>query len=163
LKTEFRQAEIPQDLRALVTFDRKVFPSDHFAASEWRRYESWWLLVADRKIGCCAFETNVDFADDLRPDGLNPARTGSLYVASTGILPGFRNQGLGRLIKAWQVAYARHHGFNRIVANTRKSNAAMIALNRKFGFKVLRVTPRYYGNPTEATVVMELKLHKAAI
>jgi ribosomal protein S18 acetylase RimI-like enzyme len=163
LKTEFRPARIPEELRSLLAFDRKVFPSDHFPASEWRRYQSWWLLVDGRKVGCCAFEEHVDFADDVRNDGINPARPNSLYIASTGILPRFQNQGFGRLMKSWQIAYARHHGFNRIVTNTRRHNAAMIALNRKFGFKVIRTTPRYYQEPADATVVMELKLRNRAI
>jgi ribosomal protein S18 acetylase RimI-like enzyme len=34
----------------------------------------------------------------------------------------------------------------------------MIALNEKFGFKVLRSSEGYYSSPSEATVVMELRL-----
>jgi RimJ/RimL family protein N-acetyltransferase len=62
------------------------------------------------------------------------------------------------LLKAWQIAWARYHGFSRIVTNTRKRNAAMIALNRKFHFRILRTTPRYYDDPPDSTVVMELLL-----
>jgi len=156
LRVEFLPAEIPADLRRLTDFDRKVFPSDYFPASEWRRYQSWWLLLNGSRVGCCAFEPNVDFADDLAAD--NPPRAGCLYIASTGILPAFRSQGLGQIFKAWQIAYAKHHGFQRIVTNTRSRNRAMIALNRKFGFNVLRTTPRYYRDPTDSTVVMELHL-----
>ncbi|HYA16790.1 MAG TPA: GNAT family N-acetyltransferase [Bryobacteraceae bacterium] len=160
---EFRPARLPEDLRGLVAFDRKVFPSDHFPASEWRRYESWWMLLDGRKIGCCAFEPHVDFTDDLDPAEPNQPRRNSLYIASTGILPRFQGQGFGQLLKAWEIAWAAHSGFNRIVTNTRQRNAAMIALNRKFGFRVLRTTPRYYRNPVDATVVMELRLRKREI
>jgi ribosomal protein S18 acetylase RimI-like enzyme len=31
-------------------------------------------------------------------------------------------------------------------------------LNQKFGFKIVRTTPRYYEDPREATVVMERRL-----
>jgi ribosomal protein S18 acetylase RimI-like enzyme len=103
-------------------------------------------------------EEHADFADDLADDGVSPRREGSLYIASTGILPNFRGKGFGQLSKAWQIAYARVNGFSRIVTNTRRRNAAMIALNKKFGFRVLRTTPRYYREPTDATVVMELFL-----
>lgn len=157
VRTEFRQAVVPADLRALTAFDRKIFPADHFPAAQWRHYESYWLLIDDRKVGCCAFERHVDFADDLREDGINPRLAGSLYIASTGILPKFRRMGLGQLMKAWQISYARLSGFSRIVTNTRKRNNAMLSLNRKFGFRVVRITPRYYRNPTDATVVMELR------
>jgi len=110
------------------------------------------------KIGCCAFGLHIDFKEDIHPDKENPHRRGSLYIASTGILPQFRRKGFGTLLKSWQLSYARHHGFSRIVANTRKSNKAMIRLNQKFGFKIVRTTPRYYEDPREATVVMERRL-----
>jgi len=116
------------------------------------------MLVDRVKVGCCAFERHVDFQQDLRADECNPRRDGSLYISTTGILPRFQGQGFGQLIKQWQIAFARHHGFTRIVTNTRKRNAAMIALNRKFDFRVLRTGPRYYSAPTDATVVMELLL-----
>ena len=58
MRTEFRKALMPGELRSLCTFDRKVFPSDHFSPADWRGYEAWWLVVNQRKIGCCAFETH---------------------------------------------------------------------------------------------------------
>jgi ribosomal protein S18 acetylase RimI-like enzyme len=116
------------------------------------------MLIGGVKAGCCAFEKNVDFQDDLRPDGVNPPRKRSLYIGSTGILPKFQGQGLGSLMKAWEIAFARYHGFTRIVTNTRKGNLPMIRLNRKFGFQVIRTSPRYYSDPVESAVVMELLL-----
>jgi GNAT superfamily N-acetyltransferase len=158
MKIEFRQAILPAELRILAAFDRKIFTSDHFPPSAWRAYDCWWLLLEGRKAGCCAFEPDVDFQDDLRRDGVNPRCEGSLYIASTGLLPQFRGRGLGRLMKAWQVSYARHHGFRRIATNVRRRNKAMIALNESFGFRAIRTTPRYYADPVDATVVMELVL-----
>ena len=155
MNVEIKKVLLPAELRSLTAFDRKVFPADYFSSGQWRIYESYWLVVNKRKVGCCAFEENVEFADDLRQDGLNPPCKGSLYIASTGILPKFQGRGFGQLMKAWQLAYARTHGFWRIVTNTRKRNAAMIALNKKFGFRVVRTTPGYYCQPTDATVVME--------
>jgi ribosomal protein S18 acetylase RimI-like enzyme len=158
LTIEFRKAVIPGELRSLAAFDRKIFASDHFPPSAWRDYESYWMLLDHRKIGCCSFEEHVDFQDDLREDGVNPPLKGSLYISTTGILPRFRGMGFGTLLKSWQIAYARYRGFSRIVTNTRKRNAAMIALNRKFHFKIIRTTPRYYEDPPDSTVVMELPL-----
>jgi ribosomal protein S18 acetylase RimI-like enzyme len=63
-------------------------------------------------------------------------------------------------MKAWQVAYARRNGYRRMVTNSRNSNTAMIRLNRKFGFKVIRTVPGYYDKPEEPAVVMELQLGK---
>ncbi len=142
-----------------MIFDRKAFhdhPGDWFPRDAWLHCEARWMLIDDRKAGCCAFQLNVDFQEDIREDHKNPVLAGSLYVVTTGSLPAFQGSGLGQLMKSWQIAYAKQNGFTRIVTNTRKSNTRMIALNKKFDFKVVRTTPRYYSNPSEATVVMEL-------
>lgn len=159
MQVEFKLAIIPDDLRRLHAFDRKVFPpSDVFPMAHWRAYESWWMVVAGKNIGCCAFQLGVDFQEDIYREDDNPPQPGTLYIASTGIHPAHQGRGLGRLLKSWQVAYAQHHGFSRIVTNTRSRNRAMIALNRSFGFEVIRKTRGYYSDPTDATTVMELKL-----
>jgi len=159
MKTEFRRANPAAEIRSLMAFDRKVFPvSDLFDAGYWKACVVYWLLVDGAKVGCCAFEEHVDFQDDLRTDGINPRRNGTLYVASTGIHPKFQSKGFGTLMKSWQICYAQQHGFKRIVTNTRSRNHAMIRLNRKFAFRIIRTTPRYYLDPSDATVVMELLL-----
>ena len=146
MKTEFRRALLPAELKALVAFDRKVFLApDCFDPEYWLACDAWWLLVSGRKIGCCAFERP-------RPK----ART--LYIATTAILPGNRGLGYGRLMKAWQIVYANAHGYRRLTTHTRKSNRAMIALNRAFGFKLVKTVPGYYINPVEPGVFMELRL-----
>jgi ribosomal protein S18 acetylase RimI-like enzyme len=142
LKTEFQKAIQPRELRSLVAFDQRVFPaSDRFDAEYWRQCDAFWMLVDGRKAGCCAFEKDTN-----------------LYIATTGILPKFQRKGLGALMKAWQIAYARHHGFERLVTHMRKSNQAIIALNRRFGFRVIRTVEGYYEDPDEPAVVMRLDL-----
>lgn len=161
MTTEFRPAVLPNDLRSLMAFDRKVFTrSDLFPAAYWRACEAWWMLIDGEKAGCCAFQRDLDFQEDLEEDGWNPEKKGTLYIATTGLLPAYQGTGLGPLMKAWQIAWARRNGFTRIVTNTRKRNKRMIALNERFGFKVIRTTPGYYAEPTDATVVMELKLRR---
>ena len=159
MHTEFRSAVIPEELRALQSMDRRIFPAaDRFPAKYWMQIQSFWLLVDGVKAGCCGFESHVDFQQDLRDDDWNPPLKGSLYIATTGILPRFQGHGLGSLMKCWQIAYARNNRFRRIVTNTRKSNKAMNRLNREFDFRVIRVTKNYYAEPPEPTVVMELRL-----
>jgi ribosomal protein S18 acetylase RimI-like enzyme len=146
MKTAFRKAIVPQEIGALLAFDRKVFPPpDRFDRAYWNVCESHWLVVGNTKAGCCAFEK----------------RGRSLYISTTGILPRFQGQGFGDLLKSWEVAYARYHGFKRIITNCRKRNARMIALNRKFGFRIVRTIPRYYTEPTDSSVLMELLLDHA--
>jgi ribosomal protein S18 acetylase RimI-like enzyme len=159
--TEFRQAVVPKELRSLAAFDHKVFKKpDWFPLGAWREYESWWMIVNRTKVGCCAFEHHVDFLEDIGE--ANSRREGSLYISSTGIAPRFHGMGFGTLLKAWQVAYARHHRFTRIVTNMRESNLAIIRLNQNFNFKVIRTTPGYYGDPREPTVVMACQVSSAA-
>jgi ribosomal protein S18 acetylase RimI-like enzyme len=152
--TEFRKAVLPREIGSLIRFDKKVFPSDHFARADWMIYESYWMIVDSRKVGCCALERHADFDGEPLP--------GSLYISTTGILPKYQGMGWGQLLKCWQISYARFHGFRRIVTNTRKRNTAMQALNQKFGFRVIGVIPRYYRDPADATVVMELSVSASA-
>jgi ribosomal protein S18 acetylase RimI-like enzyme len=161
MHTEFRRARLPQEIRSLVLFDHKAFapyPADWFDREDWRTYNSWWLLVHRRKVGCCAFAPYVDFQEELGEGGPQPPHQKSLYLVTTGILPAWRRLGLGTLLKAWQISYARRHGFTRLLTNTRKSNQAMIRLNLKFGFQVTHSMPDYYQNPREPTLVMERRL-----
>ena len=156
MHTEFRPALLPQDLRSLLAFDRKVFSAaDRFTATTWKPFTTFWMLIDDVKVGCCAFQEHVDFREDIADQ--NPPRRGSLYITTTGIHPKYQGLGYGQLLKAWEIAYAYRHGFTRMVTNTRRNNKRMIELNRQFGFRQLRTTPGYYTEPTDATVVMELK------
>ncbi|MEP6716038.1 MAG: N-acetyltransferase [Terriglobia bacterium] len=146
MKTEFRKVGLPKELRSLVSFDGKVFAApDRFPASDWMEYESWWMLVRGVKVGCCAFAKD------------HP-RKGWLYIASTAIARRHQGRGFGTILKSWEIAYAKFHGFRRVVTHSRRSNAAMIALNRKAGFQVVREIGHYYAEPDESAVVMELKL-----
>lgn len=152
---------MPAELRSLVIFDHKAFreyQGDWFDADYWKQCVPWWMIVNGKKVGCCAFEHNVDFREDLSLSDENPFCRGSLYISSTGILPNSQGKGLGKLLKHWQLAYASYHGFTRIVTNHRESNRRIIRLNKSVGFKVARTTANYYENPTERVVVMELKL-----
>jgi ribosomal protein S18 acetylase RimI-like enzyme len=142
VKTEFVKVNPAREMRSLLTFDHKVFPKgDWFSENDWLAYESYWMLVDKRKVGCCAFERHK--------------RT--LHITSTGILPEVQGQGLGTLFKAWQIAFARRHGFARMVTTSRKSNRSMIDLNRRFGFRVVRTVNRFYSDPVESAVVMAIE------
>lgn len=89
MKTEFRRAILPDELRSLVAFDHKVFrEADWFTKSDWARYESYWLIVDGSTVGCCGFEHHVDFREDQEIE--NPPLRGSLYTSTTGILPVFK-------------------------------------------------------------------------
>src|SRR5580693_7007903 len=102
MHVEFRKAVVPAELAELLAFDRKVFrKSDLFRDEDWMTYDSYWMLVDGAKAGCCAFQAHHDFREDVRKDQCNPRRRGSLYIASTGILPRFQGKGFGKLLKVW--------------------------------------------------------------
>jgi len=162
MRTEFRKVRTADEIGSLMAFDSKVFSAaDRFPRDHWLNVLPYWMLIEGIKVGCCAFERNVDFQQDQRRDGVNPPLAGSLYIASTAILPRFQGHGFGRMLKAWQIAYAWRHKYNRIVTNTRKRKKPMIHLNRKFNFEVIRITPGYYSGPSDSTVVMELRIPRS--
>ena len=143
MRIEFRKAK-PSEIRSLMIFDRKAFaeyPADWFDRKYWEACESWWMIVNGRKVGCCALEASKT----------------TLYIASTAILAGYRGRGLGTIFKAWQIGFAQARGSRRIMLHTRRSNSAMIRLNRKFGFTVARTIARYYRDPDEPGLFMELR------
>jgi len=152
---EFRRAVLPEDGAELWKMDVEIFGKDAFAPEDWLSLESYWIVVDGQVAGCAAFIPDVEFQEDLRGDGENAAQRGTLYIQSTGLLRAYRGLGLGKRIKEWEIEYARRNGFRRIVTNCRESNAAMISINEKYGFRAIRSTPGYYED-CEATVVMEL-------
>lgn len=146
MELEFRRVDVEKELRRLRDFDRRVFPkADLFPASFWRAAEVYWMLVNARRVGCCALQ------EDLEDPTI-------LAISSTGILPAWQGIGLGRVMKTWQISYARLHGYKRIVTETRESNSRMIRMNQAFGFRIVRTTPECYFDPDEAAVEMELVL-----
>lgn len=159
MQIEIIRARIPEDAKALAAFDRKTFPNagDHATPAYYRMrgLRSFWLLKNGRRVGACCVMHNTTFTDDA--EKFSAREKGVLYVTSTAILPKFQHHGIGSIFKAWQIAYARAHGFSKIVTNARKGNIASIRLNLKFGFTILRESPNCYSDG-EDTVIMELCL-----
>jgi len=154
---EFRRAVVPEEIAELRRLDLEIFGKDAFDGELWLSLEPYWILVDGTVAGCAAFAVDTEFQEDLRDDEENVPCRGTLYIQTTGLLRAYRGQGLGKRVKEWQIEYARQNGFERVVTNCRESNAAMIAINEKYGFRAIRTTPGYYEDG-EATVVMELTL-----
>jgi ribosomal protein S18 acetylase RimI-like enzyme len=154
---EFRRAALPEEALDLWKLDVAIFGKDAFAPEDWLSLESYWIVADGQVAGCAAFIRDVEFQEDLPGDRENAAQPGTVYIQSTGLLPEYRGRGLGTRIKAWQIEYAKRNGFRRMLTNCRESNAAMISINKKFGFRPIRSTPGYYEDG-ETSVVMELIL-----
>jgi ribosomal protein S18 acetylase RimI-like enzyme len=152
-RTEFRKVVVSEELELLREIDQKIFsrfPADLFSDEEWAEFESHWMIVDGKIIGCSAFLRDTDFNNEPRP--------GCLHIMTTGILPDFRRRGFGAKLKQWQIEYAKQQGFRMIVTNTRESNHAMIQLNLKLGFVIRGSAPHFYIEPDEPAIVMELQL-----
>ncbi len=159
MRLEFRKAALPEEAAELWNLDVQIFGVDAFALDDWLSLESYWIIAEGRVAGCTALIHDVEFGEDLLGDGENVAQLGTLYIQSTGLRREYRGQGLGSRVKEWQIEYARRNRFGRVVTNCRESNAAMITINERFGFRPIRKTAGYYPDG-EATVVMELVLHE---
>ena len=153
MSIEFQEVAVPDEIEALLAFDRSAFadfPADLFEAEEWAGFVSHWMIVDGETVGCSAVVHDNDYDET--------SKLGSLWIASTGILPEHRRKGFGKMLKEWQISYAREHGFKVIVTNMRKSNSPIIRLNEKLGFTIRELSPEYYTDPTEDAIVMELTL-----
>lgn len=85
MRIEFSKASVPQEIDALCEFDKIVFgayPSDLFDKEDWAEYDSYWMTLDGKIIGCSAFAYDIDFDGTSRPN--------CLYIASTGILPSIK-------------------------------------------------------------------------
>ncbi|MBM3695389.1 MAG: GNAT family N-acetyltransferase [Actinobacteria bacterium] len=58
------------------------------------------------------------------------------YQELTGVLPGYRGQGLGTALVAAAAAWAKRRGYRRLLTSTSTSNAAMQRTARRLGFIV---------------------------
>ena len=90
MRTEFREVVVPDEIDALLNFDRRAFadfPGDLFGAEDWAQFKSHWMIVEAEIVGCSAVVHDVDYNETWR--------VGSLWIASTGILPQHRRKGYG--------------------------------------------------------------------
>jgi ribosomal protein S18 acetylase RimI-like enzyme len=150
---------------ALFEIDKQTFrPVDWFKKpSEYAEYSDVHLIFVGHRIaGSMAFEHDIDI--ERKADGAlgdNYVRTtGTLYIVNTAILPEFQRRGIGKKAKEWQIAHAKEQGFTRIVTYPRKSNAAIVGLNRKFGFEIVMEIPAGEWYDKEPALCMELDLMK---
>jgi ribosomal-protein-alanine N-acetyltransferase len=100
---------------------------------------------------------------DLSPTG--PAIAGvivawavadELHVIDVLVRPECRRRGVARALVAGLVGHARPHAFRLALLEVRRSNTAAIELYRSAGFQPVGVRERYYSDPTEDAILMQL-------
>ena len=69
----------------------------------------------------------------------------------------FRRHGIASFLLENVLALAKDRGANQIFLEVRESNAAAIALYRKFGFSATGHRPNYYRDSNEAALLLRLE------
>lgn len=137
--------------------DVQVFENDAFdTPGLWEDLETFFILADKIIVGSIALRPNTGMTEHYDDDYL--PQIGSMYIVSIGLLPAWQDRGIGKQVMKWIVEYARKNNFTVIVSNVRVSNVRSILLHQGASFRISRLIPRYYYEPTEDAVVLELKL-----
>jgi len=148
-----RRARSAWDYELLAQMDSIMFrPSDAFDREEFQRYRCWVIEINGEPVGSIALAPHIDL--NTHCDEVSQSQ--SLYIASTGIMPGRQRQGLGAIAKAFELGYARAHGFRKVVTMCRFHNTSILRLNARFGFQPRGSVPGIYDDPYDDAVIMEL-------
>jgi [ribosomal protein S18]-alanine N-acetyltransferase len=78
-------------------------------------------------------------------------------LMTLAVEPSVRRQGFGRALLRHAMALGRAQGATRALLEVRASNAAALRLYAQEGFQRGAVRMRYYTNPVEDAVLMELE------
>ena len=137
---------MPEHLPDVAALEAKVF---HAPWSE----KSLALLCTDGALGvvCLEGERVVAYAGML-----TVLDEGQITNVATD--PDFRRRGFAAAVIGELLAVAQHRGLCEVTLEVRESNAAAIALYRRFGFESVGRRPNFYTHPVEAALVMQKML-----
>ncbi len=138
----------PALLPSLAALERAVFP------------HPW----SERALELLCGETAFGFAAMSGPHVA--AYAGMLTVLDEGQItnvathPDHRRCGYAEAALAALLAEARARDLAFVTLEVRESNVAAIRLYEKFGFETVGKRPRFYTRPTEAALLMQLRLRE---
>jgi ribosomal-protein-alanine N-acetyltransferase len=78
-------------------------------------------------------------------------------VTNIAVLPAFRRQGVGRRLTAALIEQARRQECEFLMLEVRVSNTPAIALYEELGFARIGVRPRFYDDPREDALMMQIQ------
>ena len=67
---EFKKVIVPQAIKDLCDFDRRVFhrhPQDLFDPEDWNLFKSYWVVADAQVVGCTVLMHDVDYNEEPRP------------------------------------------------------------------------------------------------
>ena len=157
VKVRLKPADLIFDAPELCRFDRRMFPAaDCFNdPKDWEDYLVFWIVAENQDIGSTAFGLNLRIGENWESDSSSP---GNLWIASIGILPEFRGEGIGKIAIQLIIDWARNNRFTNVASNCRASNKRSIHLHQNAGFIISSEIPDYYKSPKEAATVFNLLL-----
>jgi ribosomal-protein-alanine N-acetyltransferase len=97
-------------------------------------------------------------------DGRVAAYGGMMCVLDEGQItniathPDFRRRGFAAAVTDALIGYARENGICSVSLEVRESNLAAIALYERLGFVTVGKRPRFYSDPTEDALLMEVRI-----
>jgi [ribosomal protein S18]-alanine N-acetyltransferase len=137
-----RQAKA-SDLTALLAIEAQCFTEPNWQARDFSRYDT---LVAEIEGSVAGFLVS---RQTFAGDGGSPPEREILNVA---VASAFRRKGIATLLLRHALAFPAVH-----FLEVRESNTAAQALYRKMGFIEIGRRPKYYADPEETAIVMQLK------
>lgn len=135
----------PRLLSGVAALEKAVFKSP------WSE-KSLELLCSKTAFGFAALEGDVVIAYGGMLTVLDEGQ-----ITNIATHPDCRRQGLAARVLCALLDEARARGIASVTLEVRVSNAAAIALYEKFGFVVVGKRPRFYTQPTEDALIMQLK------
>ncbi|HKW85860.1 MAG TPA: ribosomal protein S18-alanine N-acetyltransferase [Nitrospiraceae bacterium] len=79
-----------------------------------------------------------------------------LRVMNLAVEPSVRRQGIASELVQYMLAFGRAQGAARAILEVRASNLAACGLYEQMGFRQTAVRTKYYTNPTEDAILMEM-------
>ncbi len=146
-----RKADSQKDTALLNRMEKAIFPIDYcvFDQKTWKEYkETYIFFVRNIPIGHLTLQHNVYIKSYI--SNKDEKKKGALHISSIGVLPHFQKKGLGNLMVAWVIAYAKIGKFISINATSRESNQPMINTFRRFGFQTKTKLKKFYPDGEDA-------------
>jgi ribosomal-protein-alanine N-acetyltransferase len=81
-----------------------------------------------------------------------------IQILNIGVRKDVRGRGIGRLLLERAIVAGEQRNARCVNLEVRESNSAARRLYENFGFRVVGKRPNYYGENTEAAILMELEI-----